>query len=303
MATFSSTPAAATANTLSTTSSLSYHHLLTTSNGSNNNNNNNSSHSTSSDENLTQGTTINDVNLTNAFDANPSYLNNTDFSLCLSANQQPNPFDVVVSSSTSPSHFNAADPLVRHFFNYRQNDVNLTGNYYSNMSTGSFVNAFDYPYTNMTPTTISTGLGTDAAVPNHAFASTLASNNPQQHHHHHPHSFVNSYMSYPHPQQQILKPTDSFPVPQQQQQSNQQQNIYPWMRRIHNNCGKNEFLTDRQRERESDEIQFVSFPFFFVYIRSFFTIYTQSFLWAIYVVLLLVRGRFMGSFWSGRMNK
>ncbi len=241
MATFSSTPAAAAANTLSTTSSLSYHHLLTTSNGSNNNNNN-SSNSTSSDENITQGNTINDVNLNNTFDTNSAYLNNTDFSLCLSSNQQANPFDVVVSSSSSPSHFNN-DPLVRHFFNYRQNDVNLTGNYYSNMSTGSFVNAFDYPYTNMTPPTISTGLGTDAAVPNHAFSSTLTSNNPPQHHHHHSHSFVNSYMPYPHPQQQLLKPTDSFSVPQQQQQANQQQNIYPWMRRIHNNCGKIENLT------------------------------------------------------------
>jgi hypothetical protein len=275
MATFSSTPAAAAANTLSTTSSLSYHHLLTTSNGSNNNNNNNSSHSTSSDENITQGTTINDVNLTNTFDTNSPYLNNADFSLCLSANQQPNPFDVVVSSSTSPSHFNA-DPLVRHFFNYRQNDVNLTGNYYSNMSTGPFVNAFDYPYTNMTPTTISTGLGTDASVPNHAFASALSSNNPPQHHHHHSHSFANSYMSYPHPQQQILKPTDSFSVPQQQQQSNQQQNIYPWMRRIHNNCGKNEILTDR-------EMKFNSFPSFLFIFDLFFLPYIHNLFYGLFM--------------------
>lgn len=232
MATFSNTPAAATANT----SSLSYHHLLSTSNGSNNNNHN-SSNSTSSDENLS--TTINDVNINNTFDTtNTSYLNNTDFSLCLSSNQQVNPFDVVVSTSTSPSHFNN-DQLVRHFFNYRQNETNLTGNYYPNMSTGSFVNAFDYPYTNMTPTA---GIGSDTTIPNHAFTPTLTSNNLQQHHSH-PHSFVNSYMSYPHPQQQLLKQTDSFsvPIPPQQQthQTNhQQQNIYPWMRRIHNNCGK-----------------------------------------------------------------
>ena len=235
MATFSNTPAAAS-NTLSTTSSLSYHHLLSTANGSNNNNNNtnNNSNSTSSEENLTQGTNINDVNINNSFDTNTSYLNNTDFSLCLTSNQVANPFDVVVASSTSPSHFNN-DQLVRHFFNYRQNDSNLAGNYYSNMSTGSFVNAFDYPYTNMAPTT---SLGSDAVAPNHAFTS----NNLQQHHPH-PHAFVNSYIPYPHPQQQLLKQTDSFSVPlqqqqQQQQHANQQQNIYPWMRRIHNSCGK-----------------------------------------------------------------
>ena len=257
MATFSNTsPAAASvaANTLSTTSSLSYHHLLPTSNASNNNHHHHqqqhSNNSASSEENLVQGSTINDVNLSHTFDTNSSYLANTDFSLCLSANQQVNPFDVVVSSSTSPSPFNS-DPLVRHFFNYRQNEPNLTGNYYSNVSTGSFVNAFDYPYTNMTPTT----LGSDAAVPNHAF--TL--NNPPQHH---PHSFVNSYMSYPHSQQQqqqqqqaLLKPPDSFAVSLQQQQqqqsqqaTNQQQNIYPWMRRIHNNCGKR-LMSERKREK------------------------------------------------------
>jgi len=241
MATFSSTPAAAAvANALSTASSLSYHHLLSTSNGSinNNNNNHNNSNSTSSDDNITPVNTINDVNINNSFDTNPSYLNNTDFSLCLSSNQQTTPFDNVVTTSTSPSSFNN-DPLVRHFFNYRQNDSNLNGSYYPNMSTGSFVNAFDYSYTNMTPTAITTGLGSDAAVPNHGFPSTLASNNPQQHH---PHSFVNSYISYPHPQQQLLKQADSFSVPiqqqQQQHQANQQQNIYPWMRRIHNSCGK-----------------------------------------------------------------
>lgn len=244
MATFSNTPPAAAAtsvagNTLSTTSSLSYHHLLPTSNASNNHHNHHhhSSNSTSSEENLVQGTTINDINLNHTFDGSASYLTNSDFSLCLSGNQQVNPFDVVVSSSTSPSPFNS-DPLVRHFFNYRQNETNLTGNYYSNVSTGSFVNAFDYPYANMTPTT----LGAESAAPNHGFNSV---NVPQ----HHPHSFMNSYMSYPHSQQQqqaLLKPPDSFSVSlqqqqqqqQTQQQANQQQSIYPWMRRIHNTCGK-----------------------------------------------------------------
>ena len=233
MATFSNTPAAAAvANALSTASSLSYHHLLTTSNGSNNNNSN----STSSDDNITPINTINDVNINNSFDTNTSYLNNADFSLCLSSNQQPVAFDTGVVTSTSPSSFNN-DPLVRHFFNYRQNDSNLNGNYYPNMSTGSFVNAFDYSYTNMTPTT---GLTSDPSLHNHGFNSTLTSNNLQQHH---SHPFVNSYISYPHPQQQLLKQTDSFSVPiqhqqQHHQQANQQQNIYPWMRRIHNSCGK-----------------------------------------------------------------
>jgi hypothetical protein len=289
MATFSSTPAVAAApsNTLSTTSSLSYHHLLSTSNGSNNNNNNNNnnnSNSTSSEENLTQITTINDVNMNNAFDTNTSYLNNSDFSLCLSSNQPTNPYDVVVSTSTSPSHFNN-DPLVRHFFNYRQNDSNLTGNYYPNMSTGSFVNAFDYPYPNMTPT----GLVSDAAVPNHGFPSTLTSNIPQ---HHHPHSFANSYLSYPHPQQQLLKQTDTFsvPIPQQQQQANQQQSIYPWMRRIHNSCGKCDVSFEFQTNRKRYEIQFPGFSFCLYSNIDVCTIYTQSFLWAIYVVLLRVRG-------------
>ena len=250
MATFSSTPPAAASNTLSTTSSLSYHHLLSTSNGSNNNNHN-STNSTSSEENLTQTNPIHDININHTFDGNTSYLNNPDFSLCLTGNQQTNPFDVVVSTgaATSPSssHFNS-DPLVRHFFNYRQNDGNLSGNYYSNMSTGAFVNAFDYSYTNLTPT----GLTSDAAVPSHPFSTSNSV-------HSHP-QFVNSYPTYSHPQQQLLKPVETFALPppphtqqqahpqqqQQQQQhpqqqmthSNQQQNIYPWMRRIHNTCGE-----------------------------------------------------------------
>jgi hypothetical protein len=250
MATFSSIAAAAAANTLSTASSLSYHHLLSASNGSNNNN---SSNSASSDENITQGPSINDINITNSFDTNTSYINNTDFSLCLPSNQ--------FESSSN-------DPLVRHFFNYRQNDSNLTANYYSNMSTGSFVNTFDYSYPNTTPTT---GLGSDAAVPNHGFTS----NNPQHH------SFVNSYMSYQHPQQQILKQPDSFTAPiQQQQQGNQHQNIYPWMRRIHNSCGEFSFVF-----RGENKIQFVSSPrFFFVYILTWtFLPYTHNLFYGLFM--------------------
>jgi len=294
MATFSSTPAAAAvANALSTASSLSYHHLLSTSNGSinNNNNNHNNSNSTSSDDNITPVNTINDVNINNSFDTNPSYLNNTDFSLCLSSNQQTTPFDNVVTTSTSPSSFNN-DPLVRHFFNYRQNDSNLNGSYYPNMSTGSFVNAFDYSYTNMTP---ATGLGSDSSGHNHGFPST---NNPQ--HHHHPHAFANSYIPYPHPQQQMLKPTDSFSVPIQQQ--HQQQNIYPWMRRIHNSCGKIFCLIKNFHLRD---MKFNSLLSFCLYSNiNIFTIYTQSFFFMGYLCRSLARERrFMGSFWSGRMNK
>ncbi|CAF1680252.1 unnamed protein product, partial [Adineta ricciae] len=242
MATFSSTPSStAVTNALSTASSLSYHHLLSASNGNNNNNNNNSSNSTSSDENLTPINPINDINLNNTFDSNTSYLNNTDFSLCLPSTQQTTPFDAVVATSTSPLPFNN-DPLVRHFFNYRQqNDANLTGNYYPNMSSGSFVNAFDYSYANMAPSSIAPNLGSDPSLHNHAFPTSNSSQ-----HHSHAHPFVNSYISYPHSQQQILKPTDSFAMPIQQphahpqshhhQQQQQQQNIYPWMRRIHNTC-------------------------------------------------------------------
>lgn len=289
MATFSSTPPAAASNTLSTTSSLSYHHLLSTSNGSNNNNHN-STNSTSSEENLTQTNPIHDININHTFDGNTSYLNNPDFSLCLTANQQTNPFDVVVSQATSPSHFNN-DPLVRHFFNYRQNDGNLPGNYYANMSTGAFVNAFDYSYTNLTPT----GLTSDTTISNHPFSTSNSV-------HSHP-QFVNGYPAYSHPQQQLLKPVETFSIPpsqqvqqqQQQQQAqqqhlpqqsithtSQQQNIYPWMRRIHSTCG--EFL-------RSSSFIFFLLPFFVYILASiFFTIHAQSFLWAIYVVLLFVRG-------------
>lgn len=254
MATFSSTPPAAASNTLSTTSSLSYHHLLSTSNGSNNNNHN-STNSTSSEENLTQTNPIHDININHTFDGNTSYLNNPDFSLCLTANQQTNPFDVVVSQATSPSHFNN-DPLVRHFFNYRQNDGNLPGNYYANMSTGAFVNAFDYSYTNLTPT----GLTSDTTISNHPFSTSNSV-------HSHP-QFVNGYPAYSHPQQQLLKPVETFSIPpsqqvqqqQQQQQAqqqhlpqqsithtSQQQNIYPWMRRIHSTCDSHIGETKRTR--------------------------------------------------------
>ena len=235
MATFSnSTTAIAASNALSASSSLSYHHSFSTSNGSHNNNLNNSSNSTSSDENTIQATGINNVNINNSFDTNASYLNSPDFPLCISSNQQTNPFDIIVSTSASPSNFNN-DPLVRHFLNYRQNDSNLAGNYYSNMSAGPFGNTLDYTYTNMVSAPMATGLEPEVAVPNHGFSSTLSSNHLQ--HHSHSHTFMNSYRPYSHPQQQILKQSDSYSMPIEQQQSgNQQQNIFPWMRCIHRSC-------------------------------------------------------------------
>jgi hypothetical protein len=71
----------------------------------------------------------------------------------------------------------------------------------------------------------------------------------------------------------MLKQTDSFSVPiQQQQQANQQQNIYPWMRRIHNSCGKFFYLQLRTRD-----MKFNSLLSFCLYSNiNIFTIYTQS---------------------------
>jgi hypothetical protein len=177
MATF---PATATAAS-NTSSSMGYHHLLAASNGNHDNSN-----STSPNENIVQTSIITDTNTHTSFDTN------TDFSFYLPSTQQTNLFDAAIPSSTSPSNFNN-DPVVRHFFNYRQTDSNYNGNYYPN--------AYDYPYANITSST--PHFGTDAAVPNHGFTSV--SNNQQQQH---------AYMPY------------------------HQQNNYPWMRRIHNNCGE-----------------------------------------------------------------
>ena len=176
-----------TPNTLSSASSLSYHHLL--SNGIQPNQNTSPANVNGSETSI-----VNDIHPNGLFDGN------TDFSFCLPSSQQGNFFDVSMPSSHCHN-----DPLVRHFFNYRQTDSSHPGNYYSNPSTGSFVNAFDYPY----PTAAS-----DAAVPNQ----------PPPHLQH---PLAASYMGYPQPGQQT-----------QQQQQQQQQNIYPWMRRIHHGCGK-----------------------------------------------------------------
>jgi hypothetical protein len=65
------------------------------------------------------------------------------------------------------------------------------------------------------------------------------------------------------------------------------------MRRIHNNCGKYNVLLKFERDMKFNS--FSSFSdsssfFFCLYSNiDIFTIYTQSFLWAIYVVLLRVR--------------
>ena len=197
------------ANTLSTASSLSYHHLL--SNGTNRPHQN--SNSTSPNENVVDASIIiNEIPPASLYDAQHT----TDLSFCLPSSSgapQPNFFDVPIPTS----HGNN-DPLVRHFFNHhhRPNDANTTGNYYSNMSTGPFVNTFEYSY----PNTASASLVADAAVPNHSFGSTLQ--HAQQHQ-----AFAHPYMSYP--------------APSQQQQQQQQQNIYPWMRRLHHGCGGESF--------------------------------------------------------------
>ena len=188
------------ANTLSTASSLSYHHLL--SNGTNRTHQNSNS-STSPNESAVDASIINEIPTASLYDAQHT----ADLSFCLPSSGAPQPsfFDVPIPAS----HGNN-DPLVRHFFNHhRPHDANPTGNYYSNMSTGPFVNSFEYSYPNTAPGS----LVADAAVPNHSFGSTL------QHAHQHQ-AFAHPYMSYPAPSQQ-----------------QQQQNIYPWMRRLHHGCG------------------------------------------------------------------
>ena len=252
MATFSPTTLASNTAATSTVSlpppppALSYHHLHSTLNTSHNQNSNSSP---LSDERLSQA---NEANGNQSFDTHVSYENNTDYSLCAPSHQSGNPFDVAASTpSSSSSHYNQ-DPIVRHFFHYRQNESNFTGNYYSNISTGSFVNAFDYSYSNIAPAP-SSNHPPDASVAHHSFPPPFP---PHHHHHHHP--FVHSYLPYQQPAQPSLKQADSFAIPvqlQQQQQhhqpANQQQSIYPWMRRIHNHTGE---LSSADR--------------FFVYIRT-----------------------------------
>ena len=235
MATFSPTTQAsstAATNTVPSPSSsppaLSYHHLHSTSNPSRHQN---SDRSPLSDERLLQE---NETHVHQSFDTHGSYENNTDYSLCVSSNQSGNSFDVAASTPSASSHYNQ-DPIVRHFFHYRQNESNFTGNYYSNISAGSFVNAFDYSYSNIAPAP-SNHHPSDVSVAHHSFPPAFPS------HHHHP--FVHSYLPYQQPAQPILKQADSFAIPvqqaqqQQQQPGNQHQNIYPWMRRIHNHTGE-----------------------------------------------------------------
>ena len=195
-----------TPNTLSSASSLSYHHLL--SNGTQP-----SHHTSPTNINGSETSIVNDIHPNGLFEGN------TDFSFCLPSSQQGSFFDV-----SMPSSHCHTDPLVRHFFNYRQTDSNHSGNYYSNPSTGSFVNAFDYAY----PTAAT--VASDAAVPNQP---------PPPHH-----PLAASYMGYPQQQQ----------VQQQQQQQQQQQNIYPWMRRIHHGCGESR---TRSMLRNSSVVLFI----------------------------------------------
>lgn len=310
MATFSSTisnvPTIKSSNSSSTTSSLSYHHLqspLT----SVNNHHLHSHHQHGQNNNISpcnHSTTSHDHHL---YENNPSYLNSSEFTFTLPSSQVTNPFDAVVSAaaaaSSSPSHFNT-DPLVRHFFHYRANEANYGGNYYPNMSSGSIVNSFDYPYPNLNSTTTNLSLETtsNGHHHHHSFNSTLPSQQG--------HSLVHSYIPYQHSMQPILKGNDSFAIPiqsttssvppplrQQQQQTQHQpsshsQNIYPWMRRIHHNCGKSDRISSLEVERRRIQHHWsrysCSLPFFSpsVYIR---TRYAQSFLWPICVVFSAVR--------------
>ena len=183
------------ANTLSTASSLSYHHLL--SNGTNRPHQN--SNSTSPNENAVDASIIlNEIPPASLYDAQHT----ADLSFCLPSSSgapQPNFFDVPI-----PTPHGNNDPLVRHFFNHhhRPNDANPTGTYYSNMSTGPFVNTFEYSYPNTAPAS----LVADAAVPSHSFGSTLQ--HAQQHQ-----AFAHPYMSYPAPsQQQQQQAAEYLPV-------------------------------------------------------------------------------------------
>lgn len=131
------------------------------------------------------------------------YLNPNEFHLPLSSNPSNSSFDVVLASgSVSSSHFNS-DPLVRHFFHYRSNETHLTSNYYS-----SIAPHFDYPYPN--ETSIS-------------------------------HSYIPSYPSEsfssvaPAPVPPPVAPPPP-PPPSSSVSTTHEQNIYPWMRRMHNHC-------------------------------------------------------------------
>lgn len=265
MATFSSSINGTAANkpnnnASSTTSSLSYHHLQSPLNSALNHHHHHhqqqqllNASAASTEDHSTPVHLGHDGHTHHVYDNNSSYLNSTDLAFGLQTNQVANPFDVVVSASSATSRFNA-DPLVRHLFNYRPNDTNFANNYYSSMSTGPLVNAFDYPYSNInSAATTSSAIGVDASNNHHGFTSTLASQAG------HSHSFVHPYASYQHSVQPMLKQNEPFSLPlqtntsamppplrQQQAQGQQLQNqqgshsqsIYPWMRRIHHNCGK-----------------------------------------------------------------
>lgn len=108
-----------TSNQLSSTSSLSshhHHHHLFPPNG-----------------------TSNENGFLTDFSSIPSHPSN-EFGFPSNGNY----FDVSIPSSAS-SHPHA-DPLVRHFFNYRQNESNnSTGNYYSNFDYSTTENYSSYP--------------------------------------------------------------------------------------------------------------------------------------------------------------
>nr|ACI90343.1 Hox-5b [Philodina roseola] len=134
------------------------------------------------------------------------YLNPNEFTLCFPSSQTNSSFDVLLtSSSPSPSHFNS-DPLVRHFFHYRPNE-----NYYPSMGPNAFVNSFEYA---AYPTATADSTANLAVAAAHSYIPT----------------------NY---QPDIPKESTSV------SQSSQQQNIYPWMRRIHSHSTTDVFNDHR----------------------------------------------------------
>nr|ACI90351.1 Hox-5d [Philodina roseola] len=193
-----------TSNTLSSASSLSYHHLF--------------SHGVTSGTGTTTSITNHptDTSLINELPNHHAFFDpNGDLSFCQSTNY----FDVSIPSSSHHYHphhhpHHPADPLVRHFFNYRQNDSNnSTGNYYSNFDYSSTVDSQSNAYVSYPPI-VSTSIGT----------GTTTTSNQQE-------------------------------VPQQQQQH--QQNIYPWMRRIHHGCERRKTYVDKDMQMRARSIMMI----------------------------------------------
>jgi hypothetical protein len=211
-----------TSTTLPSASSLSYHHLF--SHGANHHHHHHHHHQEQQQQQQqqqqhpTSSTTLNsnadDASIINDIQVNGLLESTADFPFSLPSSQPSTLFDVSIPSSHCHN-----DPLVRHLFSYRPTDSNHAGNYYSNTSTGSFVNAFDYSYATTTTAPSTTETTADTTSTNLSQAQ-------------HPYPLNSAYIPY-HSQQQQQQQQQ----PHQHQQQ-QQQNIYPWMRRIHHGCGE-----------------------------------------------------------------